>query len=157
MVQTFLKKWWVESDFKAPNLPLSLRLKVYGCHYNSIYNNTWTKQAKLLSKQHQTQWSKCLMGPNLSSWWSDEPKPLFLIQWWAQTSLLGEVMSPNLSSWWGDEPKPLFLVRWWAQTSLLCEVMSPNLSSWWSDEPKPLFLVRWWAQTYLLDQVMNVM
>ena len=28
MVQTFLKKWWVESDFKAPNLPLSLRLKV---------------------------------------------------------------------------------------------------------------------------------
>jgi len=21
-------KWWVESDFKAPNLPLSLRLKV---------------------------------------------------------------------------------------------------------------------------------
>jgi hypothetical protein len=35
-----LKKWWVESDFKAPNLPLSLRLKVSGCHYNSIYNNT---------------------------------------------------------------------------------------------------------------------
>ena len=27
LVQTFLKKWWVESDFKAPNLPLSLRLK----------------------------------------------------------------------------------------------------------------------------------
>ena len=25
MVQAFLKKWWVESDFKAPNLPLSLR------------------------------------------------------------------------------------------------------------------------------------
>jgi hypothetical protein len=23
-----LKKWWVESDFKAPNLPLSLRSKV---------------------------------------------------------------------------------------------------------------------------------
>jgi hypothetical protein len=39
-VQAFLKKWWVESDFKAPNLPLSLRLKVSGCHYNSIYNNT---------------------------------------------------------------------------------------------------------------------
>ena len=30
-VQAFLKKWWVESDFKAPNLPLSLRLKVSGC------------------------------------------------------------------------------------------------------------------------------
>jgi hypothetical protein len=22
LVQAFLKKWWVESDFKAPNLPL---------------------------------------------------------------------------------------------------------------------------------------
>jgi hypothetical protein len=39
LVQAFLKKWWVESDFKAPNLPLSLRLKVSGCYYNSIYNN----------------------------------------------------------------------------------------------------------------------
>jgi hypothetical protein len=28
LVQAFLKKWWVESDLKAPNLPLSLRLKV---------------------------------------------------------------------------------------------------------------------------------
>jgi hypothetical protein len=27
LVQAFLKKWWVESDFKAPSLPLSLRLK----------------------------------------------------------------------------------------------------------------------------------
>ena len=35
-VQAFLKKWWVESDFKAPNLPLSLRFKGSGCHYNSI-------------------------------------------------------------------------------------------------------------------------
>jgi hypothetical protein len=59
LVQAFLKKWWVESDFKAPNLPLSLRLKVSGCHYNSMYNNTWTKQVKQLSKQHQAQWSKC--------------------------------------------------------------------------------------------------
>jgi hypothetical protein len=38
LVQAFLKKWWVESDFKAPNLPLSLRLKGSGYHYNSIYN-----------------------------------------------------------------------------------------------------------------------
>jgi hypothetical protein len=38
LVQAFLKKWWVESDFKAPNLPLSLRLKDSGCHNNSIYN-----------------------------------------------------------------------------------------------------------------------
>ena len=59
MIQAILKKWWVESDFKAPNLPLSLRLKVSGCVYNSIYNNTWTKQVKQLSKQHHTQWSKC--------------------------------------------------------------------------------------------------
>jgi hypothetical protein len=43
LVQAFLKKWWVELDFKAPNLPLSLRLKGSGCHYNSIYNNTGTK------------------------------------------------------------------------------------------------------------------
>jgi hypothetical protein len=27
LVQAFLKKWWVESDFKAPNPPLSLRFK----------------------------------------------------------------------------------------------------------------------------------
>ena len=53
MVQAFLKKWWVESDFKAPNLPLSLRLKVSGCHYNSIYNNTPTKQVRQSSQQHQ--------------------------------------------------------------------------------------------------------
>jgi hypothetical protein len=32
LVQAFLKKWWVESDFKAPILPLSLRLKGSGCH-----------------------------------------------------------------------------------------------------------------------------
>jgi hypothetical protein len=33
LVQAFLKKWWVESDFKAPNLPFLLRLKGSGCHY----------------------------------------------------------------------------------------------------------------------------
>ena len=43
LVQAFLKKWWVKSDFKAPNLPLLLRLKGSGCHYNSICNNTGTK------------------------------------------------------------------------------------------------------------------
>jgi hypothetical protein len=50
LVQAFLKKWWVESDFKAPNLHLSLRLKVPRCHYDSIYNNNRTKQVKQLSK-----------------------------------------------------------------------------------------------------------
>jgi hypothetical protein len=43
LVQAFLMKWRVESDFKAPYLPLSLRLKGFGCHYNSVYNNTGTK------------------------------------------------------------------------------------------------------------------
>ena len=62
LVQEFLKKWWVESDFKAPNLPLSLRLKVFGCH------NTWTKQVKQLSKQHQTQWSKCQRHFYVTHW-----------------------------------------------------------------------------------------
>ena len=42
LVQAFPKKWWVESDFTAPNLPLPLRLKGFGCHYNSIFNNTGT-------------------------------------------------------------------------------------------------------------------
>jgi hypothetical protein len=33
LVQAFLKKWWVESGFKAPNLPLSLLFK--GSYYKS--------------------------------------------------------------------------------------------------------------------------
>jgi hypothetical protein len=41
LVEAFLKEW-VASDFKALNLPLSLRLKGSGCHYDSIYNNTRT-------------------------------------------------------------------------------------------------------------------
>ena len=36
LVQAFLKKWWVESDFKVPNLPLSLRLKVSGCPWSFV-------------------------------------------------------------------------------------------------------------------------
>jgi hypothetical protein len=36
MCDVKILKWWVESDFKAPNLPLSLRFKGSGCHYNSI-------------------------------------------------------------------------------------------------------------------------
>jgi hypothetical protein len=45
LVQTFLKKWWVESDFKAPNLPLLLRLKVSGLHVFTY----WDKYAKSFS------------------------------------------------------------------------------------------------------------
>ena len=41
--QAFLKKWWVESDFTAPNLSLSLRFKGSGGHNNIIYNNTGAK------------------------------------------------------------------------------------------------------------------
>ena len=68
LVQAFLKKWWVESDFKAPIPPLSLRLKVSSCHYNSIHNNTRTKQVKQLSKQCQTQWSKCQRHFYVTHW-----------------------------------------------------------------------------------------
>jgi hypothetical protein len=46
LVQEFPKKLWVELDFTAPNLPLSLWFKASGSHYNSIYNNTGTKQVR---------------------------------------------------------------------------------------------------------------
>jgi hypothetical protein len=59
LVQAFLKKWWVESDFKAPNLPLSLLLKGSGSHrrvasisaniYQLIYSGChfyWWKKPK---------------------------------------------------------------------------------------------------------------
>jgi hypothetical protein len=37
LVQAFPKKWWVESDITAPNLPLPLRVKGSGCHYRQGY------------------------------------------------------------------------------------------------------------------------
>jgi hypothetical protein len=57
-----LKSLYSDTKILSKYIPslLSLRLKVSGCHYNSIYNNTWTKEVKQFSKQHQTQWSKCL-------------------------------------------------------------------------------------------------
>jgi hypothetical protein len=45
--------------FKAPTLSPFITAQSSGCHYSSMYNNTWTKQVKQLSKQRQTQWSKC--------------------------------------------------------------------------------------------------
>jgi hypothetical protein len=42
LAQAFPKKWWVKSDFTAPNLPLPLRLTGSGFHYGSIFNNTGT-------------------------------------------------------------------------------------------------------------------
>jgi hypothetical protein len=51
LVQAFLKKWWVESDFKAPNLPLSnnttFRLKdvkeLTHAAFGKITKDVWTK------------------------------------------------------------------------------------------------------------------
>jgi hypothetical protein len=42
LLHAFPKKWWIESVFAAPNLPLPLLLKDSGCHYNSIFCNTGT-------------------------------------------------------------------------------------------------------------------
>jgi hypothetical protein len=52
LVQAFLKKWWVESDFKAPNLPLSLRSKGSGCHYSSMYSNMILIEPDMPRRQH---------------------------------------------------------------------------------------------------------
>ena len=57
MVQAFLKKWWVESDFKAPNLPLALRFKGSDCHYNSIYY-------KIKDKRLQGKVTKTILEKN---------------------------------------------------------------------------------------------
>jgi hypothetical protein len=35
LVQAFLNKWWVESDFKAPNLPL----EIYSVSAEKIIND----------------------------------------------------------------------------------------------------------------------
>jgi hypothetical protein len=43
LTQAFPKKWWVESDFTAPNIPLSLQFKGSDCLYYSTDNNTGTK------------------------------------------------------------------------------------------------------------------
>ena len=56
MVLAFLKKWWVESDFKAPNLPLSVRLKGSGCHYTVFI--TILEQNRWNSCQSSTKFSE---------------------------------------------------------------------------------------------------
>jgi hypothetical protein len=60
LVQAFLKKWWVESDFKAPNLPLSLRFKGSGCHCTfvlvlNIYKQTTSRECLQL-EQINNKW-----------------------------------------------------------------------------------------------------
>ena len=57
---------WIR--FYGAKPPFSLRFKGSGCHYNSIYNNTETKQVKQLSNQRQTQWSKCQKHFYVTHW-----------------------------------------------------------------------------------------
>jgi hypothetical protein len=48
-------KWWVESDFKAPNLPLSLRLKgVIRSVSQKGQTIQWVKEKKTTGKQRCT-------------------------------------------------------------------------------------------------------
>jgi hypothetical protein len=56
LVQGFPKKWWGESDFTAPNIPLPLQLKDSGCHYNSIFSNTETAYYLYFN----SAWSLCV-------------------------------------------------------------------------------------------------
>jgi hypothetical protein len=56
LVQAFLKKWWVESDFKAPNLPLSLRLKIGKIVVKAVPN-----PVKQMSTQHLMTLRKCML------------------------------------------------------------------------------------------------
>jgi hypothetical protein len=63
LAQAFLKKWWVESDLKAPNLLLSLRIKGSGCDYNSKRERKLNRQLRIdkpktqaaLSTEHRTK------------------------------------------------------------------------------------------------------
>jgi hypothetical protein len=59
IVKMFLKKWWGESDFKAPNLPLSLRLKVSAdtitVFITILEQNVMPYDLQLV---HRSQWTK---------------------------------------------------------------------------------------------------
>jgi hypothetical protein len=44
LVYAFLKKWWVESDFKAPNLQLSLAVNVNKNQCNETELDSYAKQ-----------------------------------------------------------------------------------------------------------------
>jgi hypothetical protein len=52
LVQAFLMKWWVESDFKAPNLPLSLR-----SHQVSVHLTEGFQRIANFVPIHQQIWS----------------------------------------------------------------------------------------------------
>jgi hypothetical protein len=49
LVQAFPKKWWVESDFMAPNLLLPLQLKGSGCHYKIYILSSFCSKRTSLS------------------------------------------------------------------------------------------------------------
>jgi hypothetical protein len=53
VVQAFLKEWWVESDFKAPNLSLSLRPNGSGCHYQEVFKYINDPDTKLKNQKNQ--------------------------------------------------------------------------------------------------------
>jgi hypothetical protein len=59
LVQAFLKKWWVESDFKAPNLPLSLWLKDSGCQHFAGRHDDKGGHITQLDKNHISPFLIC--------------------------------------------------------------------------------------------------
>jgi hypothetical protein len=68
LVQAFLKKWWVESDLKAPNLPLSLRLKGSVRRWVSIviFNiNVYVNVNQSHDNMYRLRWKK---NKNVWSW-----------------------------------------------------------------------------------------
>ena len=78
LVQAFLKKWWIEIDFKAPKLPFSLRLNwervntFVHCLYMSIYSVTplWlrTNQSLILMFRKVSGCEKRFAVRCLASW-----------------------------------------------------------------------------------------
>jgi hypothetical protein len=55
LVQAFLKKWWVESDIKAPNLPLSLRFK--GLIGQTLFTKHYTEKQRLPTVKNAGAWN----------------------------------------------------------------------------------------------------
>jgi hypothetical protein len=72
LVQAFLKKWWAESDFKAPNLPLSLRFKGLNLIENDIVDRLERdpKPCKYFSKQYMLNVK--MIPLNIQSKWEKE-------------------------------------------------------------------------------------
>jgi hypothetical protein len=58
LVEAFRKKWWVESDFKAPNLPLSLRLRAKKNPKTNKNKKTEQNNTKQNIKKHTHKYRK---------------------------------------------------------------------------------------------------